>query len=415
MGGFRLRCSEEDKETFKDKLLFHYDLGDGTWEGVLTYNTLMFFVVEQPGRLELPSMSEEEIKDRSKGDELFKTLAVLQLLWFAVQIIVRASMHLNITNIELTTSALVVSTISMYWCWWDKPLDVQCPVVLHLSSPTNEPAAEEGSTPSEDSEHAEDVSTEAFFGDPHLSMTEGRQHIANRDHRGIQTRLVRQLIIMDRALATMTPAPIRKTLRFLFLFPAHVVNHVGIWPLAALWCSIERGTYKPFPRNRAIAVPLIVRSNKETVLSILYIAHTGTLSASLNLQILIIFGALFGGIHCAAWRYPFSTPVEQSLWRIAACIITAPLGIGLSFALYRFTISTVFRILWRKKEHSGQGPVDQNWMLKVSSVPHIMNVIGILSYCTARVVILLLSITSLRKLPPTALQTVDWLNLIPHM
>lgn len=45
----------------------------------------------------------------------------------------------------------------MYWCWWSKPLNVQCPVVLYLSSQADEVEAEEGGTgvPSESSIHTE--------------------------------------------------------------------------------------------------------------------------------------------------------------------------------------------------------------------------------------------------------------------
>ncbi|KAF8318569.1 uncharacterized protein EI90DRAFT_2881433, partial [Cantharellus anzutake] len=46
--------------------------------------------------------------------------------------------------------------------------------------------------------------------------------------------------------------------------------------------------------------------------------------------ILIITGAIFGGVHCSAWSFPFPTHAESLIWRICAVYITiAPtLGIG---------------------------------------------------------------------------------------
>lgn len=161
MGGFRLRCSREEKDLYSDILQFHSSLPDGTWEGVLTYRAFTHFL--GTGRLACPrvSLSEAEIMDtsKSKGDRdgLSKTVAVLQLLWFVLQVVVRAGIGLDVTTVELTTGALVAAAVAMYWCWWSKPLNVQCAVVLYLSNQADEVETEDGDTsvPSESSCHIE--------------------------------------------------------------------------------------------------------------------------------------------------------------------------------------------------------------------------------------------------------------------
>jgi len=82
--------------------------------------------------VKFPAISEDEIKDKSKADFLTKSIAVLQTLWFVVQCIARLAQKLALTELELVTMAFVVLNVALYWAWRDKPLDVQCPVVLHL-------------------------------------------------------------------------------------------------------------------------------------------------------------------------------------------------------------------------------------------------------------------------------------------
>lgn len=90
MGGFRLRCTREDKDLYTNILQFHYARPDGTWEGVLTYRAFTHFL--GTGRLACPraSLSEAEIMDG-----LSKTVAVLQLLWFVLQLVGRAGVGLD--------------------------------------------------------------------------------------------------------------------------------------------------------------------------------------------------------------------------------------------------------------------------------------------------------------------------------
>jgi len=77
-----------------------------------------------------PPISEEEIKDKSKGDGLTKTIAVLQLLWFSVQLIGRLIKGWAATELEVLTFATCIMTVVIYVFWWNKPLDVHCQTIL---------------------------------------------------------------------------------------------------------------------------------------------------------------------------------------------------------------------------------------------------------------------------------------------
>lgn len=71
-------CTKEDKISHSDILIFHYELDDGSWEGVLTPSALKDVIIA--GKLEYPNMSEDEIKDRSRGDAISKSLTDLRLI-----------------------------------------------------------------------------------------------------------------------------------------------------------------------------------------------------------------------------------------------------------------------------------------------------------------------------------------------
>jgi hypothetical protein len=78
--------------------------------------------------IEYPIISKEEIKDKSKGDALAKGLVLIQTTWFLLQCVARGAQHLSLTELELATAAFALLNIVTYALWWDKPLNVQCPV-----------------------------------------------------------------------------------------------------------------------------------------------------------------------------------------------------------------------------------------------------------------------------------------------
>ena len=111
MGGFMLVDGDERK-------------------GVLTHDK--FRGLLHNGEIAFPSITEEEIEDRSKADSLAKGIAVLQTTWFIAQCISRAAQGLITTEIELITLAFATLNGILYFLWWNKPLDVKCCVPVFL-------------------------------------------------------------------------------------------------------------------------------------------------------------------------------------------------------------------------------------------------------------------------------------------
>lgn len=89
-------------------------------------------LLSQARLIEFPTITEEEIKDRSKGDALSKTLVLGQTTWFIAQCITRKAQGLIMTELELVTLAFAALNSFMYFFWWNKPLDVRTTVPVYL-------------------------------------------------------------------------------------------------------------------------------------------------------------------------------------------------------------------------------------------------------------------------------------------
>lgn len=78
----------------------------------------------------LPSITQEEISDKSKSDGLIRAITVIQIVWMMVQIIVRASRNLTISQLEISVLAFASCAIVLYGLNWEKPKGVQVPYTL---------------------------------------------------------------------------------------------------------------------------------------------------------------------------------------------------------------------------------------------------------------------------------------------
>jgi hypothetical protein len=108
-----------------------------TAKGVLSPER--FGELMRAGKIEFPTVTMEEIEDRSKADGFSKMIALGQTLWFIAQCIGRRAQHLDLTLVELLTLSLAVLNGVMYFLWWNKPLDVRCPLRVYLIGDHNEP------------------------------------------------------------------------------------------------------------------------------------------------------------------------------------------------------------------------------------------------------------------------------------
>ena len=102
-----------------------------------------FEALLQQQKIEMPTITEEEIQDRSKADGLGKALVIAQIFWFIVQVTARRLQGLVITPLELVTLAFAALNAIMYYFWWNKPLNVESTVSVYLLETDGNEAVEE--------------------------------------------------------------------------------------------------------------------------------------------------------------------------------------------------------------------------------------------------------------------------------
>jgi hypothetical protein len=102
---------------------------DGEPRATIRIEELRDFVSE--GSVEMPTITEAEIKDRSKGDWISKCVAILQLVWFIIQFIARYAQGLPVTLLEIDTLGVAALACIAYGFWLKKPKGIGRPYIVH--------------------------------------------------------------------------------------------------------------------------------------------------------------------------------------------------------------------------------------------------------------------------------------------
>lgn len=110
---------------------FELRFDDGTCHQ-LAYSEFRGLV--RAGFVDAPIISAKEVDDKSKGNWFTKSLALLQICWFLIQLLTRVAQHLETSPLELFTLGVVGCTIISYVYWWAKPLDVNTSTPLSKGS-----------------------------------------------------------------------------------------------------------------------------------------------------------------------------------------------------------------------------------------------------------------------------------------
>ena len=144
MGGFALYfpettrkrprdCGEVDKEQKVEKnkgTLIDEDFIQPRFIEILNFERFKTLLDE--GSIEFPTITKDEIDDRSKTDGLTKFLAGVQTCRFILQCIVRKTQSLAITELEVTTLALATLNLITLLLWRSKPQNMRVPIPVYL-------------------------------------------------------------------------------------------------------------------------------------------------------------------------------------------------------------------------------------------------------------------------------------------
>lgn len=96
----------------------------------------------------MPSISVDEINDKSKTDSFARIVSVAQITWIVVQVLARAARRLAISQLEISVAAYSGCAIIIHILHWSKPKGVLVPHTVHTFP---------GSIPQEITENESDI------------------------------------------------------------------------------------------------------------------------------------------------------------------------------------------------------------------------------------------------------------------
>ena len=133
---------------------FFADMGGITFQpknsSPFVVNARQLIYLIQNDYVEYPTITAEDIWDKSKADTLGKLLTLLQASWLILQLIGRAALGLATTTLELSAAAIVFCTFGTFVCWLQKPSNVKRGIVLRSNTTTEQiliDAGEEAAAP----------------------------------------------------------------------------------------------------------------------------------------------------------------------------------------------------------------------------------------------------------------------------
>lgn len=331
MGGLQVRYAKASNDFDFD---FDFDFGftstsDGGQgksiiEGYLS--TTDFLEHLRLGKISLNMLiSEREIQDKGKADNLIKCMLAFQVLWLTVQCISRAAQGLTITPFELSTLAYVPFMLLTLAFWWKKPYHIETPTLVDAMLP----ASHEG-----------------------LRVT-GYLH--------------------RKEIPGFEPTPYQS---FGMVRECLKVIRAG-------------GVHAPDGRRAAVT-------------SLLFF--------------------VFGGLHCAAWNFPFPTLTEQWAWRISSLVVATLIPLVwmvvlIYWLVYRFVIEKLGSVAMDEEVQE-----QTYWHGKSLEVQHAKYSRSVLSigatacvylYILARLCLVCQIFVGLRSLPADCYRTVQWLEFVP--
>lgn len=424
------------------------------WEGALRFKAFKRLLAE--GLIQLPPITADEIDDRSKGDALSKGLALLQLTWFVVQISTRAARGLAISELELTTAVLAGMNSVMYFFWWSKPRDVRFPVVIRTKGVekllAERPVDTVNWTFSDDEfdfrkhlwasvKETVRPACSSIVSFPHiiisafLMLLPGIKAVP-RHIKAVIVGLLESLRGKKKGTGLDSPAvPLTDDPRTSVKDPdvqegrqastptsssgcfSHKLKNVAMSLLeyaALLFCLlmylVDLALFIPITKilgdNDIRSLSDILSSKFSTYETFEMMFYSEYAQATALLGTSSIAGALFRAVHCFAWHFSFPSHAETIMWR------SASLGVAGSCVL-----SFVGVFTW-DTYYKGGGPffgLEIVLYFVVSLAYFFFLFLLPFVYPIARVTLLVLALTSLRSLPSSAFDTVDWVELVPHI
>lgn len=369
MGGFILKCPNFPAFPLDAEQLYYL-----ISKGYLEYPNIERGVIDEKNKADGLSryITTETYTERCIANNPSRAITIIQVLWFSITSVARFILHLELTTLELTTLGFIFCMLVTSYCWKHKPCDVERPIILKT-----------------DTEIAD--------------------------------------ILIQAGDAARTPY--RRT-------PLDFVSREE-WCISLLWAYYVEIL-------RSMRLGFCSREIKVRPINRMPSVNWPPLSLSGTLWYGLVTG-IYSGVFLVGWNLTFPTDTERLLWRIAGIVtITFPVTVwpvecyldrGLSVRNsslpqkdpkeYDCEAHTQYPYLSRKLSGLGKtkgfaarlrnNSPDKDPALDIELRALIPATILCALYTLARVYFLVEDVIGLRSLPSSLFETVDWMELVPHL
>ncbi|KAL9033990.1 MAG: hypothetical protein Q9180_005652 [Flavoplaca navasiana] len=416
----------------------------GTW--FITLDGLIHLLHKD----QMPSLTEEEIKSKSKANGIAKAFVCAQALWFLTTCVTRLAQRIPISLLELNTFGHAICALFIYLLWWEKPFEVDIPTEVHsqalldmyalawinttgesplvrlMKSAYRERLQAEWGVPSFSEYAATERDLLTSFDKSGVATFEAvpdkfcllfrRQGGFPRDQDTVKTSTCQLDLIGHLPSANYIPGEHIPDTDIELKSTLKVPNTITALPSLNLtkqdinrWKMAKRAaesiqTLQSSDGTRLNGIPFARRcTNTPEALSLRATAGHFFIIGFTD-PLALGFGAaamVYGGLHALAWFAQFHSPIEQLLWRISCVVVIG--GIPTTIAVCRLMYSLVFR--------------DKNVVaFLLVSVPRVS--VGYLltsAYVLARLYLVVECFIQLSHLPAGVYDMPEWSSYFPHI
>ncbi|KAK5745728.1 hypothetical protein LTR17_001229 [Elasticomyces elasticus] len=406
----------------------------------------------------LPDVSREAIQDKSKASPLAKTIVCLQALWFCVQCITRLIQGLSISLLELNTFAHALCAFVIYGLWWNKPLDVEEPLLLQRAGIEHLTAALVmlDIVSARPLEFSRGFEAEYGHGRRRTALARARltfTRLGNIDCVGMEYPDDKPVLMMGASndatkvarpglefrLAEFSPFHQRKqkhvplsayhTERNMVLLKSHYHLHgfrivvkslepnaprpdSSVWltqnDVQCMKLACELAVQYPSmaiafsrsPLDDSVGTPHLVLRSKNWPSLGTWNSSGVQLHSKAILAGFTLAGVVYGMIHLSAWNAPFPSVSQMWLWRASPITLIS---------------SPVFLIIGLMGDYDANESDGNVCSLFCAPFSFAFMVIGVLCYVTARTYLVVECFIGLSHLPPDAFLVPHWSRYFPHI
>ena len=408
------------------------------------------------GFIDAPDITAEEVTDKSKGNWFTKSLALLQIGWYVLQLLGRVAQGLQTTPLELFTLGTVACTIVTYINWWAKPLDVNVSTAMSMGSTRN--LSKQAFFAPLETYRLEDTDSGSKFqlwleGLRNFVPSSLSHLVDEYQASGILSSDLQVDFYDDRGLPTFLGLHLRKEpLDVIELLGASSkltapdlagweINRDGIAALRSIDRSVSRIDVKRYGRRRdyynflgkKTSQPIVDGQRPEGFWSdALFEDRSIHTSSSVGLGVTTI---VFGACHLLAWNYGFPSEAERILWRVMsiACTVIPMLQLVVDMSptwlvgkkRQATSIPEKTSRLESATNHSGREQhVRSHWFARFGTAilsaitsaiaSYACSMIVQHTYLILRIYLVVAIFISFRSVPESVYKTVDWSVYIPH-